>query len=134
MSHVDPVQEGFAKVLIWIVRIGLVAMAATFVLYVSSTVGSALPVDGVADYWHLDSAEYRDVTSGAQGWQWIRDIGDGSTLAFSALVFFPASVIVAVAIAALLYMRHGVGRYAIISVLLAIVLLVAATGVISIGH
>ena len=89
MSQVDPVQKSFAAALVWIVRIGLVAMAVTFVLYVSGSAPSAIPADEVADYWHLDSGEYRDATGGHQGWQWIRDIGDGSTLAFAAQHPFP---------------------------------------------
>ena len=134
MSQVDPVQKGFASVLIWIVRIGLIIMTVSFVLYVSGSVRSSVAPDEVPDYWHLDSCEYRDAAGGHQGWQWMRDLGNGTTLAFAGLIFFPASIIVAVAIAAFLYLRHGVRRYAIISALLAIVLTVAATGVISAGQ
>lgn len=133
-SQIDPVQRDFASVLTWIVRIGLIVMLVTFGLYVSGIVDSSAPVDTIADHWELSASEYRTVTESEEGWRWITQIGDGATLAFAALAFFPLAIIVAMIIAAVLYAKHRLTAHAVIAAALALVLTVAATGLLSIGQ
>ena len=130
---VDPVQLQFASILRWVVLVGLVLMFAMSVIYATGLVPSSVSPAEVPQLWQLSAEEYLEVTGGAGGWSWIRSIAQGQNLALAALVFFPTATIGMVAIAAGLYRKNNAKIYAIISLVEALVLALAATGLLSTG-
>lgn len=125
----DPVQDAYAGLLVWFVRVALLALFVTFVLYAAGVVPSELPVSEVPDSWHLSAEEYAAATGAPAGWAWIGALGEGRTLAFAALVLFPLGTLVMVTAAIVLYLRNRVPAYAVITLLELVVLVIAATGV-----
>ena len=57
-SAIEPVQQSFARMLVWLVRIGLALLFLTFVLYAAEIVPSAIPLRDVPDLWSLSASEY----------------------------------------------------------------------------
>lgn len=126
---VEPVQIAYARLLGVAVLAGFVFLFAGFVLYSAGVPASGTPIDEVPELWHLSAEEFAERTSRELGWRWVRDIGQGDLLAFAAVVYFPSATLVVILIGGLLFARHKNTSYAIIAVLEAVVLLVAATGV-----
>ena len=133
-SGIEPVQQSFASMLVWLVRIGLGLLFVTFVIYAAGFVPSAVPLAEVPELWHLGATEYAARTNLELGWGWLTAFDQGRTLVFAALVLFPTGTMVLIGITAVLYLRHKVPAYALIALLELIVLVVAATGLLSTGH
>ena len=126
--EVERTQQDYARMLVWFVRVALVTLFVGFVLYAAGVVPSRVEIAEVPEHWHLSASEYARETGGRQGWSWITELDEGRTLAFAALVFFPAGTIVLVLAAVVLYLRARVPVYALITFLEAVVLVIAASG------
>jgi hypothetical protein len=133
-NEIDRVQLQYASLLSWLVRVGLALMFLAFAAYAIGIVPSRLDLRDVPDRWTLSSDEYIAQAGIESGWGWTGTIDDGRTLAFASLVVFPAGTMILIAIAVLLYLKDRSWIYAIIAGLETLVLVVAATGIISGGH
>ena len=131
---IEPTQLAFATMVSWVVRIGLMLLAAAFTIYVVGLIPSAVPIAEVPTLWHLDAVTYSYRTSHELGWAWISSLGTGDTLAFAALVLFPAGTMVVIAITAALYVRDRSLTYAWIALAEFLVLLTAASGILAPAH
>ena len=134
IPNIEPVQLTFASILVWLVRFGLGLLFVTFVVYASGLIPSILAIADVPDHWHLSSNEYAELTDLEIGWAWLGAFDQGRTLVFAALVFFPTGMMVLAAVTVVLYLRQKVPAYALIAFLELVVLIVAATGILSTGH
>jgi hypothetical protein len=130
---IESVQISYARVLGVAVLTGFVLLFAGFIVYTLGIVPSRVSVDEVPELWHLSARELAARTSRGTGWEWTRQLAQGDQIAFAALVYFPASALVLVLIAGFLYSRQGTRNYAVIAVLEAVVLFVAASGILSSG-
>lgn len=133
-NRVEPVQRSFATMLSWLVRIGLGLLFVAFVLYAAGVVPSTVALDDVPSLWHLDAAAFTEETGREPGWSWLRSLNEGRTLVFAALVVFPFGAMALVAATVALYLRQKTPIYALLAGLEAIVLVVAATGLLAAGH
>lgn len=127
---VDPVQHTYARVLAAVVVLDLVLLAAGLVLYASGALPSSIEVGSVPDVWHLSAqALAAEIGDGTRAW--IESPGEGRSLAFASLVAFPASMIVMTGVAAVLYLRHRRVVYAVITLAVLVVFVLAALGFVS---
>ncbi len=134
VPRIEPVQQSFASMLVWLVRIGLGLLFAMFVVYAAGLLPSRIPVSEVPELWHLGAAEYAQATSRELGWAWLESLGEGRMIVFAALVIFPAGAMILLAVTVVLYLRHDERAYALIALIEVVVLVVAATGLLSAGH
>lgn len=130
---VDEVQLVYASLLVWFVRIALVTLFATFILYAAGVVGSAIDIADVPNRWHLSAGEYAIATQTEAGWSWLGSLDQGRMLSLAALVLFPAGTMILTAVAVVLYLRSRLPAYALITFIQVIVFAVAASGVLSSG-
>lgn len=128
---VDEVQLLYASLLVWFVRIALIALFGSFILYATGVVGSAIDITDVPDRWHLSAGEYVVATQTATGWSWLDSLDQGRTLSLAALVLFPAGTMVLTAVAFVLYLRNRLPAYALITFVQVVVFAVAASGVLA---
>lgn len=136
-SRNDPgeaVQESYARLLVWLVRVGLALLFLTFLIYALGLLPAQVDLETVPQLWHLSAEEYIETTEKETGWNWVGSLNQGNVLVFGALVLFPAGTMLLLGVAAVLYFRKGVPAYAVISFLELLVLLVAAAGILSTGH
>ena len=131
---IEPVQQTFASMLIWLVRVALAFLFVSFVIYAAGLVPSPIPLDDVPDLWHLSASEYAARTDLALGWSWLRALDQGRTLVFAALVLFPTGTMLLLAVTVVLYLRQRVPAYALIAFFELVVLIIAATGLLATGH
>jgi hypothetical protein len=111
--------------------VGFVLMAGSFALYVSGILPAQTPAKEVISNWHLDVDSYAEETGVSRGWAFLRDIGVGDNLAFGSLVFMAVAVIVCLAVMIPVFMRGRARLFAVIATLQMIVLILAASGIVS---
>ena len=133
-SASDRVQTAYARLLVWLVRIGLSFIFAAFGLYALEIRPSAITLAEVPELWTLSADELSEAADVALGWSWVAGIADGRVLSFASLVVFPAGTIVLITIAVALYLRDRDRTYALVAALESVILIVAATGILSAGH
>ncbi|RJQ44048.1 MAG: hypothetical protein C4534_07030 [Gaiellales bacterium] len=84
-------QLAYAKLLDLGMKVGIVILLITFIIYIAGVMEPNVPVDKLPDYWEMKADEYVEVTGKATGWGWVKDLGKGDVLnsvgiAFLALV------------------------------------------------
>ena len=132
-NQIESSQLSYATLLVQLVRVNLVAMSVLFLLYATGWVPAAIPIGEVPMYWTLSASTYATTVGVATGWQWIYSLGDSGVLAFVGTVLFPVTTTIAALAAAALFARDRVTVYSLIALAEAVVLVIAATGVIAGG-
>jgi hypothetical protein len=128
-SHqIERAQEAYAEILSWLVRVGLLVMGVTFVLYAAEAIPAAVPISEVPASWGLDAHSYAELRGIEPGWSWVRNLADSGIIAFAGVVYFPVAAGIAVLGAAVLFARDRTYPYVVIALLEALVLALAATG------
>lgn len=121
---------------------GLILMFITFALYVFGIVDPAIPLNEIAGYWRQDVHSYLEainhnylhMESLPTGWAWLSMIGKSDFLNFVPIAILSGVTIVCyVAIVPGLF-RRGDKAYAIMAIAEAVILALAASGLLAVGH
>jgi hypothetical protein len=128
-NKIEAAQLSYATLLVWLVRIGIVGMAALFLPYATGWVSAAIPIGQVPMYWTMDAAHYGRAVGVDAGWGWLGSLADSGVLAFAGTILFPISATVAALAAAAIFLRHRLPVYSGIALAEAAVLVIAATGI-----
>ena len=129
-----PEQIRYADVLEKGMRLGLLCLLVTFPLYVFGTVSPYTPPERIPECWTLNVHEYRAQTGTETGWSWVSRLGHGDYLNYVGVTIL-ASVTIFCYLAVLpLMLRRNDTIYAVLASLEVVVLILAASGVFSVGH
>ena len=132
----------YAKVLEIGMYIGLVILFITFALYASGILAPAVPLDHVSNHWnqgvhqYLETVneEYLHMEHPPTGWAWVTLLGKGDFLNFIGIATLAGiSIICYLAIVPTL-LRKKDNAYLTMAVLEVIVLTLAASGILTVGH
>jgi hypothetical protein len=116
----------YAKVLAIGMFVGLMTLLVTFGLYVSGIMAPAVPLDQVPNYLHMQDPP--------TGWAWITMLGKGDFINFVGIATLAGvTVICYLAIVPTLLRKKDVA-YLTMAVLEALVLALAASGILAVGH
>jgi hypothetical protein len=122
--------------------VGLVLMFITFALYVFRIMPAAVPLDEIAGYWNQPVHDYLVAINNnflhwdhlPTGWSWIKLIGKGDFLNFIPIAILSGVTIFCyIAIVPGLF-RRGDKAYAIMAIAEALILALAASGLLAVGH
>jgi hypothetical protein len=127
------VQRTYADILKWFVLLGLALLFITFLFFASGIMPERVPAHEVSRLWHLSAAEFQDRTNFPRGWDWVGELRYGDVLTFGALAFLASGTIVCFGFATVLFVRRRDWPYAAMVALQIVVLVLAASGVLS-GH
>ena len=140
--RVDDEQLRYAAILEVGVYAGLVILLVTFALYASGVVAPSVPVHELPGYWQMSVHEYLEATNVDHlhhehvitGWAWVSVVGKGDYLNFVGIALLAGVTIVCfLGIIPTLLRKHD-HVYAIMAVLEVLVLSLAASGVLAVGH
>ncbi len=132
----------YAKVLEIGMYIGLVILFITFALYVSRAVAPAVPLEQVSNYWTHGVHEYLEVVNDdflhlehpPTGWAWVGMLNKGDFLNFVGIAILAGvSIICYLAIVPTL-LRKKDYAYLTMAILEVLVLTLAASGILAVGH
>lgn len=138
----DEEQLLYANILQVGMYIGLALLLLTFTLYASGVMAPAVPVERLPDYWTMSVGDYLDAINRdhlhqphpISGWAWLGHIGKGDYLNFVGIALLSGVTIVCFAGIIPTLIRKGDKAYVIMAVLEVIILALAASGILAVGH
>ena len=148
MSSAADIQETqdeqllYARVLEIGMYIGLVILFITFGVYVSGIMAPAVPLDQVSSYWHLGVHDYLETVNQNHfqlahpptGWAWLTMLGKGDFLNFIGIAILGGVTIICYLAIIPTLLRKKDNAYVAMALLEVIVLSLAASGILAVGH
>lgn len=132
----------YARVLEIGMYFGLVTLFVTFALYVSGIVAPAVPRERISAYWNQGVHEYLEAVNHEYlhlehpptGWAWVRMLGKGDFLNFLGIAMLAGITIACYLSICPLLLRSRDYTYLTMSLVEALVLALAASGLLAVGH
>jgi hypothetical protein len=142
LPAVDHAQLLYARVLRIGVLVGMAILLVTFGLYASGAVAPSVPLAELPKYWGLSVHEYLRATNAAflhhdhviTGWTWLSVLGRGDYLCFVGIAFLSGVTIVCYLAITPTLVRKKDFVYAGMTMLECLILTLAASGVLNVGH
>lgn len=128
-----PEQVFYARVLEVGMYLALACLLITFAVYVSGVMEVRIPLEELPDYWEMNVHEYLDKAEIEPGWSWITMLGYGDFLNFVGIAILAGVTIVCYVAIIPIFLRKRDYVYAILAALEALVLLIAASGILASG-
>lgn len=126
-------QMAYARLLDLGMKLGLLALIATFIIYVMGILPPHLPLNDLPKYWGLPVHKYLEQTGIHPGWAWVNMLGKGDFLNFVGIAFLAGvTVICYIRIIPLLFKKKDT-IYAILAIFEVLVLVLAASGILKAG-
>ncbi|MDH4316814.1 MAG: hypothetical protein OEV64_00350 [Desulfobulbaceae bacterium] len=132
----------YADILAKGMYLGLVMLLITFALYVTGIMAPVVPLSEIQNYWHLPVDQYLAAINADHlhwehaptGWSWVKLVGKSDFLNFTGVaVLSGVTIICYIAIIPGL-LKRGDKTYAIMSAVEVLVLALAASGLLAVGH
>jgi hypothetical protein len=133
-QYTTPEQLAYATWLDWGMKIGFVMLLASFALYMFGVITPHVPVDELPKYWSMPVGEYLKAADVHTGWSWLHLVGKGDFLNFIGIAFLSAVTIVCYLRILPILFKNKDTVYAVIAVLEVLVLVLAASGILVVGH
>ena len=132
-QYVTEEQKMYAAILEKGMYVGLLTLLVTFLIYTTGILDPYIPLNRLADYWHMSASQYLHTADIPDGWGWAKMVGYGDFLNFIGIAILAGVTIISyMAIIPTLF-RNKDTVYAIIACLEVLVLVAAASGLISTG-
>ena len=138
----DEEQLLYAKILQIGMYIGLVLLLVTFALYTSGVIAPAVPVEQLPDYWTMNVHDYLEATNRdhlhqehpISGWAWVTVLGKGDYLTFVGITLLAGVTIVCYLGIIPTLIRKKDNAFVAMAVLEVLILTLAASGILAVGH
>src|SRR5512133_1385803 len=126
-------QLAYAQLLDGGMKLGLLGLVVTFLVYVSGALPARIPVQELPRYWSMPVKEYLAATGVHPGWGWVGLIGHGDFLNFVGIGFLAGISLVCYLAIVPIFVRKKDFVYAAIALVEVAVLGLAASGVLNVG-
>jgi hypothetical protein len=121
---------------------GLLLMFITFALYVFGIMTPSVPKDMIASYWNMPVGDYLETINqnylgwahGPTGWSWMRLLGKGDFLNFLPVAILSGVTIFCYAAIVPGLFRRGDKAYGFMAIAEVVILALAASGLLAVGH
>ncbi len=126
-------QITYARVLDMGMKIGLLALIITFIIYLTGILTPYIPVSDLPKYWGMSVHKYLEATGIHAGWSWLAMVGKGDFLNFIGIAFLAGVTIICyIAIIPILFRKKDT-VFGIIAIIEVLVLVLAASGILKSG-
>ncbi|HSN31864.1 MAG TPA: hypothetical protein VLU41_04205 [Ideonella sp.] len=129
-----PEQLRYARLLEGATRLGLLVLVASFLAYAFGWITPHVSLERLPQLWHLPVAHYRQATGAPAGWDWLALVHHGDVVTLLGIVVLAGCSVVCLAALVPLYLRRRDRPYLALALAQAGVLLLAASGLVGIGH
>jgi hypothetical protein len=126
-------QLAYAKILDIGMKLGLLMLIITFIVYLLGILSPHIPVDDLPKYWGLSVHKYLERTGIHPGWAWLSMIGRGDFLNFIGIAFLAGVTVVCYIAIFPIFIRKKDTVYATLALLEVLVLVLAASGILRAG-
>ena len=124
----------YALLLDWSTRLGVLALLLGFAAYVFGILTPYVPLDQLPGLWSLPVNEYSRRTTTPMGWGWLPLAYHGDLSNLIGIALLAGSSMAPLFGLMLLYAKRKDYAYAVICAVILIVLLLAASGLLTGGH
>ncbi len=139
---VDREQLLYARILAVGMYTGLLLLLLTFALYVSGVIQPAVPIDRLPAYWGMNVEEYlRTINENhlhrsyhLAGWWWLTALGKSDYLNFLGIAVLSAVTIVCFGGIVPTFLKKRDFAYAAMAIAEIVILVLAASGILRVGH
>lgn len=122
--------------------LGLALIVISFGLYVFGIIEPVIPLDELPKYWGLSVKEYLAAVNSnflhmdhaPTGWAWMTLIGKGDYMNFLPIAILSGITILCYAVIVPVFKRKGDKAYMIMSIAEVVILTLAASGILAVGH
>ncbi len=114
--------------------VGLITLFITFGIYVFGIIDPYIPFDQLPHYWKMRVHDYLHHTKVGTGWSWIRMLKYSDFLNFIGIVLLSGVTIICYISIIPIFIKKKDYIFALLSIIEVIVLLLAASGILTVGH
>ncbi len=122
--------------------LGLALIVISFCLYMFGIIEPVIPLDELSKYWGLSVKEYLAAVNSnflhmdhaPTGWAWMTLIGKGDYMNFLPIAILSGITILCYAVIVPVFKRKGDKAYMIMSIAEVVILTLAASGILAVGH
>ncbi|NTU59187.1 MAG: DUF1634 domain-containing protein [Chlorobiaceae bacterium] len=136
-GYADRVQLAYAKTLDYVAHSVIIVMAAGYFLYLTGLLPLSVPIETIAGNWHLSASRLQAKLHLASGWSCFtrpEGIFHGDIVSYISVIFLSLATLICLVSAFLVFIGEKKRLYSAITLLQVIVLLVAASGILSAGR
>jgi hypothetical protein len=126
-------QLAYAKLLDSGMKLGLLILVVTFIVYVTGILAPHVPVNDLPKYWKMPVHKYLVATGIHPGWAWLGMLGKGDFLNFVGIAFLAGVTIICYVRIIPILLKKKDTIYAVLAVVEVLVLTLAASGVLKAG-
>jgi hypothetical protein len=130
----SPEQIRYADVLEKGMYVGLVCLFVTFALYVSGILAPYIPQEELQRHWTTSVHEYLENAEIEAGWSWVSMLRYGDFINFIGVALLAGVTVLAYISIIPMLLKSKDFIYAVVAILEVVILVVAASGIIAIGH
>lgn len=115
-------------------KIALVGLVVTFILYILDKPKALVSAKIVSHFWGMRVGDYLKTVHLGAGWSWACHLAHSDMMAFAAIAFLCLISAICYATMVFIFLKKKDTIYAVLSTGIVVVLLVAASGILSRGH
>lgn len=124
----------YAQLLEWGTRLGVIALIASFFAYATGILEPHVPLDVLPTVWNLPVTSYLERTSTPVGWGWLALAHKGDLSGLIGITLLSGCSLLPLLGLLALYLKRRDFIYASLSAAVALVLVLAASGILTGGH
>ena len=126
-------QIAYAKLLDLGMKVGLLSLIITFIVYITGILAPHVPVNDLPKYWGMPVKQYLHATNIHPGWSWLGMLGKGDFINFVGIAFLAGvTMICYIRIIPILFRKKD-SFYGILAIIEVLVLALAASGLLKAG-
>jgi hypothetical protein len=129
-----PEQLRYAAILEKGMYIGLLLLIITFIIYISGIMRPYIPLDKISGYWHRGVHDYLEATGIGSGWSWLGMLNYGDFINFVPVAVLAGITIICFLSVFPMLLKNKDKIYALFALLEAVILTLAASGILAVGH
>lgn len=136
-GYADRVQLTYANTLEFVSHTVIILLAVGYVLYMTGLLPLEVPVSAIASHWHLSAAQMRETLHQPTGWSVFANpagLLHGDVISYISVIFLALATLICLASAVMVYIGEKMPVYLTISIAQVLVLLVAASGIMTGAH
>lgn len=109
-------------------------LVLTFLLYAGGLVAPLVPIERLPQHWGLRAGEYLRAAGLPDGWGWVRFVGFGDVLNYVGVAMLAGLTVVCYLAVLVVYLGRKDTLYALMILAELAVLVLAASGLLVLGH
>jgi hypothetical protein len=130
----SPEQLRYAAILEKGMYIGLLLLLMSFIIYIFGIMKPYIPLPKISEYWGMSVHDYLEATAIKTGWSWLGMLMYGDFLNFVPVAILAGITIVCFLSVFPMLLKNNDKIYAVFALLEAVILSLAASGILAVGH